>query len=309
VSAFKPAESSQDYVFYVQYYNNIREISFTFLEPTYFVISEVSRIIFDGPIGVFIIYSILGVTLKGLAFIKLSKYYLISMILYCGSFFLLHEMTQIRVGVAAGIFLLSIPSIVERKPWHFIGFLAIGILFHYSLMIFAFVYFLDPKKLNPKIYLTVVFVAFAAALVGFNLASFFQLIRLGFITDKLNAYKVLLDEGINSDIKLINPLLFLRIIVLAFFAMNWKILQERNVYSVILIKIYAFSIFFFIAFADLPVLAGRTSQLFGIVEIVLVPFIIYIFNPKYIGVAIAILFGILIFYKQLYYSNLVGNYF
>jgi hypothetical protein len=309
IAAFRTGESSRDYFIYVDYYNDIDNIPITFLEPTYFLFVAISKVIFDGPIGVFIIYSIIGVGLKGWAFIKLSKYYSISLIVYFGSFFLLHEMTQIRVGVAAAILLLSIPSIVDRKPFAFLSLLIIGSLFHYSLMIFAFVYFLDPRKVNPWIYISVIGITFLAAMAGFNMASFFELVRLGFISDKLNAYKALMEEGVHSDIQLINPLLFLRIGIVTTLLLNWKVLQEKNKYSTILIKVYSFSVFFFIAFADLPVLAGRTSQLFGIVEIIVVPFVIYLLNPKYIAVILAILFAMLIFYKQLYYSDLVSSYF
>lgn len=309
IAAFRPAGTDKDHAIYLQYYEDINSIPFSFLEPTYFLIAGISRILFNGPIGIFILYSILGVSLKGMAFIKLSKYYSISLILYFGSFFLLHEMTQIRVGVAAAILLLSIPSIVERKPQKFLIYLITGCLFHYSAIIFGFVYFLNPRRINPILYIGMIFFTFLAVLAGFNLTMFFQLIRLGFISDKLNAYKMLLEAGVNSDIKLLNPLLFLRIIIVTWLLLKWEILQEKNRYSVILIKVYAFSIFFFIAFSDLPVLAGRLSQLFGIVEIVLVPFVIYILNPKYIAVAIAIMFAMLIMYKQLYYSDLVGSYF
>ncbi|MDB5022137.1 MAG: hypothetical protein JWQ28_3264 [Pedobacter sp.] len=309
IAAFRSEASNEDYHFYLEYYDDISRIPFTFLEPTYFVIAKISSFVFHGPIGVFIIYSILGTGLKGVAFLRLTKYYSITLILYFCSFFLLHEMTQIRVGVASGLLLLSLPSIVDRKWKHFLGYMVVGILFHYSFIIFSFCYFLDTKKINAPLYLGVIVGTYVAVLAGLNLTVIFEFIKLGFISAKIETYKLLLEQGIFGSILLLNPLLLLRFLILSFMIWNNDILMEKNRYSILLMKIYAFSIFFFIAFADLPVLAGRISQLLGIVEIILVPFVVYILNPKYLAAALAIIFGMLIMYKQLYYSDLLHSYF
>jgi hypothetical protein len=309
IAGFRSETCCMDYDIYVEYYHNIANIPITFLEPTYFVISWLSRVLFGSVAGVFLIYSILGVSLKGIAFVRLTKYYSITLILYFGSFFLLHEMTQIRVGVASAFLLLSIPSIADKKPRDFLMYLFLGSLFHYSFLIFGFVYFLKSDKLNPYIYLGMVIFAFIAFACGLNLASLFQFFRLGFISEKINAYKSMLADGYHADIMILNPLLMLRIFVLSVLIYKWEFFQEKNKNAVILIKIYAFSIFFFIAFADLPVLAGRLSQLFGIVEIILVPFVIYLITPAYVAVILAAGFGTLIFYKQLFYSGLLYPYF
>ena len=83
----------------------------------------------------------------------------------------------------------------------------------------------------------------------------------------------------------------------------------NNQISLIVIKIYAASVFAFIVLSDLPVLAGRISQLLGVTEVVAVPFIIYIFRPKYAAAAMVVVFALLIFYKQLYFSDLMFPYF
>lgn len=309
MAAFRSNGSNEDYHFYLDYYEHISDMPFSFLEPTYHLITKISSILFHGPIGVFIIYSILGTGLKGIALLRLTKYYSISLILYYCSFFLLHEMTQIRVGVASAILLLSIPSIEERNWKRFLLLMIIGTLFHYSFIVFGFCYFLNPKRINAPLYLGVIAGTYVAVLAGLNLTVIFEFIRLGFISDKIATYKMLLEQGMFGGILLLNPLLLLRFLVLWFMIWHHDILMEKNVYSIILMKIYAFSIFFFIAFADLPVLAGRISQLLGIVEIVLIPFMVYILKPKYFAAALAIIFGMLIMYKQLYYSDLLHSYF
>lgn len=309
IAAFRPSTCCQDYEGYVTYYNIIEDIPLTFLEPTFFAIAWLSKLLFKSYIGIFIIYSILGVGLKGIAIIKLTKYYSLSLILYWGSYFLLHEMTQIRVGVAAGILLISIPYIQKKAPYPFFLIILIGCLFHYSLAIFVVFYFIDPNKINKNLYIASIFIVFFATVSGLNIISILSLIKLGFLSQKIETYQALLEQGVFGGISLLNPLLFLRIIILIFFISNYEILLSKNKYAVTIVKIYAFSIFSFIALSPLPVLAGRLSQLLGIVEIILIPYLIYFLKPWYITVIIILLFIALIMYKQLYYSNLMSGYF
>jgi len=309
IAAFRPATCCADYSTYVDYYNDISYIPLSFLEPSYFVITAISRTLFSSPIGVFIIYAILGVCLKGLAIAKLTKYYAVSLILYFGSFFLLHEMTQIRVGVAAGILLLSIPYIQQKKLIKFVSLILIGCLFHYSLIIFLPFYFIDSFKINKLAYISIVIGIYVITLAGVNFLTILNYVKLGFLSSKIEAYQALLQQGMFGGISLINPLLYLRIIILIFFIVNYKALLLKNQYAVIIIKIYAFSILAFIGFSPLPILAGRVSQLLGVVEIILVPYGIYILKPRYVAAVLFVMFALLIMYKQLYYSDLMSGYF
>lgn len=309
IAGLRPESCCQDYGEYISYYNNLSDIPITFLEPSFFVISWISTLIFNNYIGIFLIYSALGVGLKGFAILKLTKYYSVSLLVYFGSYFLLHEMTQIRVGVAASFLLLSIPYIQKEKPLQFFLLIVVGCLFHYSLILFALFYFIDSKKINRKLYIIAISVIFIGTLLGLNIVSLLSLIKLGFLTQKIEAYQLLLDQGMFGGISLINPLLFLRIGILIFFIINYQYLLTKCKYSLVITKIYAFSIFSFIALSPLPVLAGRVSQLLGVVEIILIPYSIYIIKPKYAVLTLVIFFSLLIMYKQLYYSDLMSGYF
>ncbi len=309
IAAFRPSSCCADYGTYVDYYNYISGISYTFLEPSYFLIVKISKFLFNGPIGVFIIYSILGVSLKGIAIKKLTKYYTVSLILYFGSFFLLHEMTQIRVGVASGILLLSILYIKEEKFIKFILSMVVGCLFHYSLIIFVPFYFVDRYKINKFAYIGSLVGIYIITLAGINFLTILQYVKLGFLSAKISTYQLLLQQGVFGGISIINPLLYLRMGIVIFFIINHELLIKKNVYAVIIIKIYFFSVLAFIGFSALPVLAGRVSQLLGVVEIILVPYGIYILKPKYVAAVLFVIFALLIMYKQLYYSDLMSGYF
>jgi hypothetical protein len=309
IAAFRPSTCCADYSTYVDYYENLSDLPLTFLEPSYFAISFLSKLILNSYIGIFIVYSILGVGIKGFAIPKLTNYYPISLLLYFGSFFLLHEMTQIRVGVAAGFLLLSIPYIKEKRSLPFFIIIFIGILFHYSLIAFLPFYFINPDRINKKLYIAAIFLIFVGTLSGINFITIIQHVRLGFLSDKITAYQIMLENGLFGDISLLNPLLFLRVFILIFFIINADDLVLKNEYAVIVIKIYAFSILAFVGLSPLPALAGRINQLLGVVEIILVPYSIYLLKPRYVAVIISVIFALLIMYKQLYYSDLMKGYF
>ncbi|RYY08341.1 MAG: EpsG family protein [Sphingobacteriaceae bacterium] len=309
IAGLRPETCCQDYGEYINYYSNLSSIPLTFLEPTFFLISWISNLLFHSYIGIFLVYSILGVGLKGLAIVKLTKYFSVSLALYFGSYFLLHEMTQIRVGVASSILLLSIPYIQQKKPYHFFTLILLGCLFHYSLVLFMFFYAVNPKQINKKLYIVTIFTVFVITLLGLNILSVLSIIKLGFLTQKIEAYQLLLDKGMFGGISLINPLLFLRIAIATFFILYYQILLLKCKYSLVITKIYVVSILSFILLSPLPVLAGRVSQLLGVVEIILIPYLIHIIRPKYVALITVIFFSMLIMYKQLYYSDLMSGYF
>lgn len=61
------------------------------------------------------IYAILGVTLKLIAIRRYSLLPIFSIFTYISMYFILHEMTQIRAGVATAIFLFALEDIKDRN--------------------------------------------------------------------------------------------------------------------------------------------------------------------------------------------------
>lgn len=85
------------------------------IEPTFEIISYLTN--FNERI-VFFIYA-LAVSIKFLAIRQISKFPFLSIFTYISLYFVLLEMTQIRAGVAIGIFLLSIKDIYNRNLINF----------------------------------------------------------------------------------------------------------------------------------------------------------------------------------------------
>jgi EpsG family len=104
------------------YSNDIRSIiqthdyNFGAYEPTFYLIINISKFFFTDPVrGVFVIYAFLVVSLMLWAIRKSSSFPVLSLILFSCIYFVLHEMIQIRVGVAAAFFLLALPNVANWR--------------------------------------------------------------------------------------------------------------------------------------------------------------------------------------------------
>jgi hypothetical protein len=81
--------------------------------------------------------------------------------------------------------------------------------------------------------------------------------------------------------------------------------MTHNKYTIVLLNIYAVSLFMYPALAMMPVLAGRVNELLGIVEIVLFPLLYYIISPRYISALIIVVWSLGILLINIFKSSLI----
>lgn len=226
-----------------------------------------------------LIFSTLGVLLKSFAIIKLSSFPLISILFYYTHYFFLHEMTQIRAGVAVGLILLMIYYISnhEKKRAFLCFFLALG--FHLSAIAALIIFFLNKNSINIFIYLIFLIVCIFLAISSFTLITILEKFHLGFISNKIFLYQTLMEAGEQSRINLFNFAFILQILIgiISLYLCN---LNLGNKYLIILTKIYWIGIYSYLIFSFLPVLAFRISEIFLSVEFIIIPNIILLFKPK-----------------------------
>jgi hypothetical protein len=85
-----------------------------------------------------------------------------------------------------------------------------------------------------------------------------------------------------------------------------KFLMTHNKYTVLLLNIYAISLFMYPALAAMPVMAVRVSEFLGVVEIILIPLVYYVFRPRYVGTLIVLVWSFGILMVNLFKSKLLG---
>jgi hypothetical protein len=301
-AAFRKAGIDKDYLGYLEYYNDILHHSFSRVEPFFIIITHLVDKLFHNHLFLFIIYALLGVFLKIYAINKLTTFRLLSVLIYFSSFFLLFEMTQIRVGVAAGLLLLCIEPIKEKKLGEFLILAVLATLFHYSALIILPLYFLKGDKLNIVVYALLIPVSYLIFYSKLDLFFFIDYVPISLVQIKMSSY--FHHAAVNSTINVFNLVHLSRCIIAFLFLWKWKLISETNSYSTILIKIYILSLFAFVAFGLVPGFSSRISELLMIVEIILIPFLAVLIKPKYLEVPLVIGIGLTFLTFSLFYTKL-----
>lgn len=312
LAGFRGQGVDADYRGYVVMFKDAKTISF-YLEnikllfvnnyPMVLIISSISKFILHDGFGIlFIVFAFLGVTFKMKGIKELSQFLLLSVLIYFCNFFLLHEMTQIRAGVATGLLLLSIPSIRDKRFLNFLIYVGIAALFHYTALIFIPFYFLNSEKINVPLYFFILFGSLTFFLLHFSVHPIIRLFGDNPLTHRYFVYINANAKGLYLVHNPFNVLILLHLCLSIFFLLKAKSLAVHNPYAIILIKIYVFSAAIFYLFSDLPTFAFRLYEILTVVEIVLIPSIIYIFRQKAI-VAV----GIFIYALGLLSINLLHN--
>lgn len=282
----------------------------SYFEPAYYLIPSIVTINFGlSYLWVFLIFALIGISLKFAAISRLTDFAILSVLVYYANYFILHEMTQIRTGVAAAILLLCIPEIQKRNFFRFLFLISVGLLFHYSMIIFLPAYFLSSTKINKKLYIALLFVPFILYFIKFNIISVLQLFKLGLISDKIETYNALVEADIMNGINIFNIIFMIQLICCTVFIIKSELLLKNNKYSILLVKIYCIGAASFVLFSNIPVFAFRINELLGSVQIILMPFILYIIKPKYIAFALVIGFTLMTFLNLLIHVGLLRPYF
>lgn len=218
--------------------------------------------------SIFLLYAILGLSLKFIAFKKLTPLPLLAVAVYIGNYYILHEFTQIRVGVASGLLLLAIKPLSERDYKKVLLLFSFAIFFHYSSIILLPLMLLSNKELTGKkkfIWASLIPIGYIFYFLNINITS----LPIPYISEKLDAYQGLKDQGYIDEVNVFNLVFFVRIIIFFYILYMYDLIKEHNKYLPLMIKLMALSLFSFTALSSLPVLAFRISELYGIVEIIL----------------------------------------
>ncbi|WP_226064002.1 EpsG family protein [Kaistella polysaccharea] len=290
-------EDSFDYIIYELLFENYETIS---VEPAFKTISYLVTQFTEDIRYLFLIFAFLGVSLKLKGITTLSNFVLLSLVVYVSNFYLLHEMTQIRAGVASAFLLLSIKPNMERDLKKFLLFAILGFLFHYSALLILPLWFL-PKKINVKILGISIFLGYASFFLGLN---FVRIIPIPGIQEKIEAY-LTLQEMNNEEINVFGYLYLFRILIFYVLLFNYKKFSKYNIYFPLLLNMYAISLVVFTVFGKIPAFSSRISEMLGVVEIILIPMLVYLFRVQILGRLLVVLVALVFLLVNLFYVELI----
>ena len=283
LAGLRPIGIDNDGEAYVRYFNGLIDYDFE-VELSFDMIAAISKFISDSPVVLFLIYALLAIPLKGFAITRLTKFVFVSLMVWMSNFFILQDVTQIRAAVATASFLMGLHFYLKKQWPVFLLFVAVSIFFHTSAVLFLMVLFFSNKPLsNMARWILAVppIIGMAMALMKVDLV---VALPIDYVQNKVEIYEELRDTGVMGDeINVLNIVFLLRIMTYYFLLWKYKVVEEQGKYVSLFLKLYMFSLFFFTALAFFPVAAFRVSEMFGVVEIVLLPCVIYAFEQKFAG--------------------------
>jgi len=287
-----------DYLGYYSYFNKATISLFGGLELGFEFLAVLVRETFGS-------YEIFVLLLDTLTFVfvyksikSMSKVYLIPLYIYSIQYFLGGPMGQMRQALAMAILLYSIKYVISRDLKRFIFVVLIATSIHFSSIVFLVVYGLNYIKVN-KVFLTVILIS--SVIVGktflprYILLQLFSLFDIE-LFDKINHYvtsEVYGTEYSGQIIAYIERLLI-------FFISLYFYKESDDKRIKVFIQVYWLSLLLFFMFADISILAQRSSRPFKMVEIFLYGYLIEKFtHNKYLRV-IGYLVLLLLMYKPIY---------
>ncbi|HIT88880.1 MAG TPA: EpsG family protein [Candidatus Merdenecus merdavium] len=287
---------------YEQYVSNFQITDFGFgLEPSFTLISCIVKYVFDNDVfWGFVIYIVLGILIKLIAIKQLTNLLLLSLALYVSSYWLYHELIQIRVGVAGAFFLLSIKPLYERNLKKFLLYSCVAILFHFSAVMILPLWFIRDRLNGMIIYVLLIPLSMLMYIFNLDLISILRMLPIPIISDKVEGYLLIAQIG-DVNRKIItaseyNPFVtwyILKALIGIYLWLNVKRMRQFNCYAIILLKIYTIGISLLWLLPSVPVIATRSSEFLSLVQIVLIPLFISTVKQKRLGIVMLYIFGLI----------------
>lgn len=279
-------------------------------EPTFVGIVEFIRLFSDDVHVLFFCYALLGVSLKFLAFRKLTPLYFLPLAIYMGNYYVLHELTQIRAGVASAFFLLAIPPLAQGKRWVAFFLMAAAAMFHFSALAYLPVLVLNDKPLSKwwRIAMaTIVPIGYAFYLLGID-TDIIALINIPGLTHKVEIYQGLRDKGVlGYQINVFNAVFLVKLLIYFYLLYFYDTLVHFGRYISLMLKVMALSIAVFLFFAGLPVVAFRVSEMLSVVDIILYSYIFFTLRPVWFGRTIVVVISLALFAINIFYTRILES--
>lgn len=247
----------------------------------------VSKIFYNvelGPIYVFLLFSVLSVSIKFYLIDKFSRDTLLSLIFFSSYFFILHDSTQIRFGLAVAFVYLGLSCLAKNRKLLFsLIIMFSAAMFHYSIVAFIVMLFFRTRE---SLSWLIVLIFSSAVLSLFNYSEiilyFLDSVRgyfdlSGPAIGKLYLY--ILEGNPNSYLSLVSR----RALLVYFCAIViFRYRKELNAYELLCYNAFLLSIFLYILLKDVEQLQIRASAMFGFSLVFLVPYV-HRYMSRYMG--------------------------
>jgi len=310
ICAFRGEHVDRDHLNYISLiYDSSANLLYP-IEPSFKIISWIAMNIFNSYQLVFIIFAALSLSFKFKAIKQNSPYSLLSALVLYSNIFLLHDMTQIRAGVACAIILYALKYLGQDRKYTYILYVLIASTFHITSILFLCAVVFDSKKLSIKYiitYFALLMVTYFLYYLSFDILSLMKYVNISYIQFKYNEY---ISQSHGTDFVPINifstmQILHILIVFISFFAAR-RISFTRE--QMVIVKLYSLSPLSFMLLYSLPVFALRISELFAVVNILLLPALVLLSKQKTVAKIFVVFICFCMFYINIYHVDILKDY-
>jgi hypothetical protein len=301
----------RDYKTYISIYEYLSNGEPYTIEPTFIIFSLISKALINSPILIFIIYALLGLYYKAKYIRSFSPYICLSLLLYYSNFYFVHELTQIRIGVASGIGFYALKFLIEGDRKKFILMIFASSLFHFSMLVLLISLVFDRNKISSKFILNTSFLilfSYVLIFLNINLLNLLQYIPIPVIQEKFNIYEYQTKNSMIEQVNIFSAMQFIHLTVLLVILNNAKKFQN-NPPMVLLSKLYSLSPICLVLLSPLPAFAIRLSELYSVADIIVLPIIASYCKQNRTARFFIILLSVFVFLINLYHNNIVKGYY
>jgi hypothetical protein len=302
VAGFREIGVDADSLVYESIYNsNMSADNGVEMEFSFSLLASIMHLFTDDVHGLFLLYAILGITLKFIAFRNLSVSWFMPVIVFISYYFEYHDCMEIRTSILSAFMLLAIKPLAEGKKLYALLLIIMGGFFHYSAIMLIPLFFLSnkPMSIRQKIFWGLCvpvgyLLHFGGSSLLLNVSS-----NIPYIGERIETYQNgAIWNILQGDLNIFAPLHLFMIMLFYYLLFFQDVIIENNKYYPIMMKICAIGMFAFPVLSIVPVFAQRVSMQYFVVNIILYATLQYTLKPKWVGA----LFVIAVSFVLLNYS-------
>jgi hypothetical protein len=292
-------ETGTDSPNYIRFFNDYTDsiwdwqnVEKKYTEYGFYYLSVLLKSIYNNITFYFLCISCISMLplLKSLS--SLSVYPILGFIVYFARFLPARNMNQIRGALAIAIVMYALKFLAANKPKKYIIIVLFATTIHLSILIaliFVFIYKIKVSLIKAVLLLLL------SALIGI-ITGIFSSKLLSLITNNSNLSLLGIGYLTYENLGITNPVIYYQaLLCLSFFRFEKRLAKIQRGYYIIR-NAYLFSTMILLLTCNLGVIGGRLATLFATCEIFVVPALVSVIRPRFVGYILMTLLISIIFY-------------
>lgn len=269
----------------------------TWMEPGYIFLGSVVRAFTEDYIFLFTAVAFLSIGISSYNYYRYTPFVFLTLVLFFVHTFLYRDINQIRAGVAAAIGLFLIAQLHEKQRFRALLTIGLAGMFHSAALCLLLAYGLSFFRVTRRRLVIGYFIAFALGFIGISSLLLSILPNLGFLTAKVVRYA---NSGYADTVSLFDITNIKNSVIFFVMIFYWDFFKYRVRFFETMMLLYFLAVTWRIALSDLGVLAARIATFFGIVEVLLVPALLYLFRQKIFATIVVLIYAFATLYLNLF---------